>query len=198
MKEDFENYNIEDEDDAKHYTMWSIVPRIMTTPASGWLMARDRGPTAEMATLRFLLPLSLLSGASDFLSLLYPLQNTFQGVLVGGVINFFSFFLGYYIALVLARLFLPKEGRDFPTSNYGRLLTMTGIATLAIFHIVSMALPMLDFIFEFLPLWTLFLIYRGMHLADFKTDKSFYALGVMCVTVICSPMLVLWIFSFFT
>lgn len=203
MKEDFENYQIEDDEEeegqspGRKGTMWTIVPQIMIMPASGWEKARVKGPSAEIATVRFFLPLCLLSGFSVFLSKLYPGQLSFQGLLVEAVISFFSFFLGFYVALVIAKALLPKDARHFIPTNYGRLLTMTGVSTLAMFHILFEAFPMFDFIWEFLPLWTIFLIFRGTSAKEMHTDQYPLALGVLCVVIICSPILLEWIFSLF-
>lgn len=200
-EENFESYSIEDDEEegrtVKRLTMWSLMPRIMSAPSSGWQRTLEKGPSADIAVIRFLLPMALLSGGSDFFSLLYSVQASLEGVLVSGVISFCSFFLGYYMALVFAKVFLPKEDKGFPNTNYGRLLTMAGVATLAIFHILFKALPMFDFIIEFFPLWTIFLIYRGMKIAELRSDKSTFVLGVMCMVIICSPVLVEWVLSLF-
>lgn len=198
-QEDFESYQIEDEEEngERTLTLWNLVPRIMTMPASGWESTKRRGPSPDIATLRFLLPVCLLSGGSEFFTLLYQTQVEFTSILVAAVISFFSFFLGYYLTLILARLFLPKEAKFFPASKYGRLLTMTGVSTLAIFHFLYKALPMFDFFFEFLPIWTIFLVFRGMRLSDIVPEKAAFSMGVMCVVIVASPVLVEWIFTLF-
>lgn len=207
MNEDFESYRIEDEENdqpAKRQTMWSIVPQIMISPASGWAKAAECGPSPEIATLRFLLPLCLVSGASVFLTLLYPRHSgvlnedgAFTVLLVNAVIQFCSFFLGYYVALVMCKLFLPKDVKQLPTTAFGKLLIMTGTGTLAFFHILFELFPMLDFILVFLPLWTIFLLYKGMERSDMRSDKSILAIGVVCVVTIAGPTLVEWILALF-
>lgn len=196
----FESYNLEqdDNDDVRSGTMWTIVPQIMTMPASGWERLKKAGPSPEIATFRFLVPICILAGASDFFALLYPGQYGFTGLLVNSVVSFCSFFIGFYLALVLAKIFLPSEAKEFLSSSYGKLLTMTGVGTLAFFRILMQGLPMLDFILEFLPLWTIFLIYKGMKLSDIPSEKAAYSMGVMCVTVICGPVLTEWALSLFT
>lgn len=198
-EENYESYIIEDDekDDAPRLTMWSIIPRVMVTPESGWDLARRKGPSPDIATLRFLLPFCLVTGASNFLCYLYPGQHTFAGILVGAVITFCSFFLSYYVSVLCEKLFLPKEARDFPFTQYGKLLTMTGVASLAFFHILTQALPMLDVILEFLPLWTIFIVYSGMKNAGYVYDKQIYIVGVICIVIVCSPVLVEWLFSLF-
>ena len=169
----------------------------MTMPTLGWENALQRGPRPEIAVLRFLLPLSLLSAGSEFFSMLYQVQLNFTTVLVSSVITFCSFFLGYYLALVFAKIFLPKDARDFPSTSYGKLMTMIGIGTLAFFHILMMALPMFDFIIEFFPLWTIFIIFRGMKMVVVSAEKQMISLAVMCMVIICSPVLVEWFLSIF-
>lgn len=201
-EEDFESYVIEDDeepagDPGKKYTMWNIVPKVMVFPNIGWPLAQKSGPAPEIAIIRFLLPISILSAVSDFISYLYPGSNNFTTTLVGAVITFCSFFLGYYLALVLSKILLPKEARDLPSSSYGKLMTIAAIGTLAFFNILMQALPMFDSILEFLPIWTVYVIYTGMKYAKIETDKTVYAIGVVCVAVICSPVIVEWILNLF-
>lgn len=210
MNEDFESYSIEDNEDeevkepSRRLTMWTIMPQIMITPAAGWEKAKKFGPTPELATLRFLFPLCLLSGVSVFFALLYPRHNGLGGeesrftvLLVNSVIQFCSFFIGYYVALVLNKVFLPKDVRDFPSTSFGKLLVMTGISTLALFHIIFEVLPMLDFILVFLPLWTIFIIYKGLPYSGMHSEKKLLAIGTVCVTTILGPFIVEWILVLF-
>lgn len=184
-------------DSQKIYTMWSIFPKIMMMPSSGWERTLENGPQPEIAVLRFLLPMCLLAAGSEFFTLLYHSQLSFTDLLVNSVITFCSFFLGYYIAILFAQLFMPKDARTFPQTDYGRLLTMTGIVSLAFFHILFMALPMFDFVFEFLPLWTVFIIYKGMRIMVVSKERQTLALGVMCIVIICSPLVIDWFFALF-
>lgn len=196
--ENFESYNLDDEEnEIKRQTMWRLVPQVMTMPTSGWERMKLRGPIPEIAILRYLLPISLMAGAAEFFSLLYPGQAEFSSLLVAGVINFCSYFIGYFLALIFASIFLPKIARGFPGTNYGKLLTMTGVSTLAIFRILYKAFPMLDFVFEFLPIWTIFLVYKGMAIAGIEREKAAFAMGAMCLVVIACPVLVAWAFSLF-
>ena len=210
MNEDFESYNITDEEEVsgaegRRYTMWRLVPLIMIMPTIGWEKVRENGPSPELAVIRFFLPLCLVAGASVFLAFLYPHQsglaieeNKFTLLLVNSVIVFCSFFIGYYLALVMQKIFLPKDMRGFPHTPFAKLLTLTGVATLAIFHILFEALPMLDSILVFLPLWTIFIIFKGLQSAKIKSDKSLLAIGVVCIVVIAAPSLVKWVLILFT
>lgn len=199
MKESFDSYVVEDDEEeiGPHYTMWSIVPQSMFMPSRAWNKARTAGPQHEIATIRFLLPVCLAAAGADFISLLYPGQHSITGIVVGAVVTFIAFFLGYYLALVISKIFLPREAKDFPSSNYGKLVTMGGISTLALFHILSKALPMFDFFIEFLPLWTIYILYEAMKRAGIQSERYIFAVGVVCIAVICAPILVEWLMILF-
>lgn len=184
-------------DDDIRYTMWRISPRILTMPTVGWEMVASRGPKPEIAVLRFLLPLSLAAAGSEFFAILYKSELSFTSLLVQAVIIFSSFFIGYYLSLVLAKIFLPRDAKDFPSTPYGKLLIMTGVASLAFFMVLEKALPMVDFILEFLPLWTVYILYKGMTMVVVSGDKQTFSIGVICVVVISSPVIVEWFLSLF-
>ena len=202
MKEDNENFNsyvIEDDDDVeKRYTLWSIVPQAMINPAKGWRKGRFYGPMPEIAIIRFLIPLCIIAGVSDFFTLLYPGQYTFAGILLESVITLCSYFIGYFLALVLSRILLPGNSRHLPSTDYGKLLIMGAMGTLAFFHVLIKALPMFDFLLEFLPLWTIFIVFEGVKQVDKQEgDKALFAIGLLCVIIICSPILVEWVLALF-
>lgn len=209
--EDFENYNLEDEEEDKQgaaepsVTLWRLLPQIMITPSSGWERAKNVGPPPELAVVRFLLPLALISGAAVFLSLFYPHyalsmggESVFAVLLVSGVIQFCSFFIGYFLALVLAKVLLPKNAKFLISSPFGKLITLVGVATLALFHILYVALPMFDFFLDFLPLWTIFIIYSGLQKVALPSDKSILTVVVMCLVVIGTPTVIAWFLTLFT
>ena len=177
--------------------MWSIMPRVLTMPSAGWELAMTAGPRPEIAVIRFLLPVCLLAAGSEFFAYFYNVGLNFTAVLVQSVLIFTSFFLGYFIALVFSRLFLPKDAKDFPGSQFGKLLIMGGIGSLAFFEVLINLLPMIDFILEFLPLWTVFIIYKGMQMTVVSPEKQTWAIGAVCIVVICSPIVVEWFLSLF-
>ena len=184
-------------DSERRLTMWEIAPKIMIMPSVGWSLVMSRGPRPEIAVIRFLLPLCLLAAGSEFFSLLYHPDLGFTNVLVQSVITFTSYFLGYYIALVLSKLFLPKDAREFPATTFGKLLIMMGVGSLAFFLILIKVLPMIDFILEFLPVWSVYIIYKGMSMLVVSREKQLLSIGIVSIIVICSPLIVEWILTLF-
>ena len=184
-------------DSESRLTMWQIAPRIVMTPSVGWDMVMSRGPRPEIAVIRFLLPLCLMAAGSEFFTMIYNPDLSFTNVLVQSVITLTSYFLGYYIALVLAKLFLPKDAKEFPLTPYGKLVILTGVGSLAFFVVLIKLLPMIDFILEFLPVWTVFLIFKAMSKIAVSEEKQTLSIGIVCVIVICAPIIVEWFLSLF-
>lgn len=202
-KEDnFEEYTIQDEEEQrKPLTLpqiWLALLKAMVMPSTGWKQLNDNEIKPESVVVGFLLPLSVIAAFSNFFSLIYELDLRFTDLLVGIVITFFTYFLGYYIAVLIAKIFLPKQDRGFATSNYGRILILDSMGALAIIHIIMEALQLFDFVIEFFPLWTVYMLYKGMAFAKVDSNKATYSLGVMCVAVISSPVLINWFFDLFT
>lgn len=202
-KEDnFEEYSLEDEEE-KPTTLslpqiWLKMTQAIIMPSSGWIQLHKSEIRPEKAVLYFLLPISFLASLSDFFTLLYEIDVKYTDLLVGIVITFFSFFLGYYVALLIAKLFLPVADKEFPHTNYGRILTIGCVGALALIHILDEALPMFDFIIEFFPLWIVFMLYKGLGLSNLHENKFSYCLGVLSVAIISSPFLIEWFFSLFS
>lgn len=169
---------------------------IMTNPVSGWKELRRSKLQAGTLVVKMLLPLCIIAGLSDFLMMLYDSNQIFADTAINCVFTIFTYFLSYYIAIVLCLVFLPKASKKFPTSRYGEMLACISVSTLALFHIAEEVLPIFDMILVFLPLWTIYLIFKGMGFVKMSESKSTYTLGVVCVALICSPLLVSWAFSF--
>lgn len=176
--------------------IWKIFFTTLVAPDNGWRDLEEKGLKPDNFIVRFFIPLCLLGGCADFISLLYDSSLSFSETLVSSVINFIVNFLSYFLAIVVAGVFLPHHDKKFPYTPYGRFLVMFGVGSLVVYHILFRFLPMFDFLIEFFPLWTVYLIYKGCKKVDFDPSKSTYALGVMCVTIICCPILLEWVFSF--
>lgn len=205
MKEDnFEEYSIEDEEDDKKpsspqsSSIWNLLLKTMVMPSSGWKEIKTKEIRSESVSLAFFLPFCIIASLSDFFTVFYEVRHNYAELFVEIITTFFTFFVGYYICVLIAGVFLPHDDKPFATSNYGKIVQMAGITSLAIYHILYEAFPFFDFIIEFLPIWTVYLVYKAMALADIKSNKATYSLGVICVGIIGSPVLVEWLLSLIT
>lgn len=177
---------------------WELLFKIMAAPVEGWKELRRCGIHVDKIGFSLFLPLTLAAAFSDFFTFYYDTNISFIEVLINAVITFISFFIGYFMAGFFSKILLPRGMKGLPFSNYGKALTMISMSTLAIFHILDEALPIFEPIFYFLPLWTIYIIVKGMKFVKIIENRSSYTLGVMCVTIVGSPIFVEWFFSLFS
>lgn len=177
---------------------WSLLFKIMISPVEGWKDLRRSGLTPDNVGFGLFLPLSILAALSDFITLIYDPHIGWINVIVNSLLTFISYFFGYFIAGFASKILLPKRMKEFLYTNFGKAFAMFSISTLALFHILLEILPIFEPIFYFLPLWTVYIIVKGMKFVKIQEDKSSYTLGVVCVTIVGAPIFVDWIFSLFS
>lgn len=175
--------------------LWSLMAKIMISPIEGWKDLRRNKITPDSVGFGLFLPIVTIAALSDFILLIYDPHIEVLKVIFNCIITFVSFFIGYFISGFLAKLLLPSPVKPLPFSNFGKCMAMISIATLALFHVLGELLPIFEPIFYFLPLWTVYIIVKGMKFVRISENRSTYTLGVMCVTIVGSPIFVEWCFS---
>lgn len=186
------------DDDTPSRNVWALFFGIMMNPVEGWKDLRRSGISVDRIGFGLFLPVSAAAALSDFCKLYYDSNISFLEILINAVLTFISFFIGYFIAVVASKILLPKETKNFLFTNFGKAMAMLSISTLALFHIADEILPIFEPIFYFLPLWTVYIIVKGMKFVKIRENRSSYTLGVMCVTIVGAPIFVEWVFSLFS
>lgn len=103
-----------------------------------------------------------------------------------GLVTFCGFFFSYFLTLIFIKFLLPANCRDIFDTNFGKNYIATAMTSLALFDSLCLALPMLEPILVFLPVWTIFSICRGVkilgvperHRAQTATIVSMLTLGL--------------------
>ena len=185
-------------DDDRRAGPWSLLFKIMISPVEGWKSLRRSKISADSVGFGLFLPISVVAGLSDFLGLIYDPHIATLNVVIMSVLTFMSYFIGYFIAAFASRILLPRGMKDFLYTGFGKAFAMISISTLALFHIILECLPIFEPIFYFLPLWTIYIIIKGMKFVKIREDRSSYTLGVVCVTLVGAPIFVDWVFSLFS
>lgn len=176
--------------------VWSMLFTTMVNPVNGWKAFRRSKITSNALTLKLLLPCCAAAGLSEYFSLIYDPLVGLGATTITAIVTFFLYFASYYLAQLLARIFLPKVMKGLPSTRYGEILAMVGISTLALFHVPVSIFWYLNELLVFLPLWTIYLIFKGMKFVKMEEGKSTYTIGVECVAILCAPLLLEYIFSF--
>lgn len=223
MSQDFDNYNLEEEEDVTEITdtteasdtgngpgkepeksdsgekndkfSFRTLLRIMTNPVTGWKQLRRMKVKPDIVAGRLFYPLASIAAISCFANFIYTSSATLQSELSNALVVFVSFFFGYFVALSFLNLVLPQRLKDIASSPFVKEVIMTMMSTLAIFFTLYMLLPMLQPVLVFLPLWTIYLISRAGKFMKLPPNKSTTVIGLICTATIGSPVLIAWLFG---
>lgn len=203
-----EDDDAEDEDDTEEVTSGAedakaaaspsplgVLFRTMLTPVEGWKkLKRSRFKTDEVAG-RCFYPLVALAAVSEVSKIFYEANVTFSDWAIDGMTTFITFFFGYFTVLLVGGIILPSQSRDFLKKEIGKQFVMVSMSTLAIFWTLIQVLPAFEPVLVFLPLWTIYLIYKGIRVLRIPNEVENSTTGLMCMLVIGAPVLWNWLFS---
>ena len=172
-----------------------VLCRIMMSPVEGWKALRRGKFTPEEVASGCYYPCCGIAALSDFAGLIHDVNMHLTAVVISALGTFLSFFLSVYFAGLMMKILLPSSVKAFPDSSFGRQFVMMSLATMTLFHAMYEALPMIQPVLFFLPLWTAYIIVRGTRFVKSPVDRQSYTAGVLCFSIIGSPILIEWAFS---
>ena len=174
---------------------FAIMLKTMFTPVEGWKALKRAKFQPDRVAASLFYPCVAFASLSEFSAFVYEANVTVASVLVRAVETFISFFFSYYSVLAAAGILLGKRVGGILNSPFGKIFTMTSMATLPVFYMLYRLLPILGPMLVFLPLWTIYLVFRGVRFLRLPKEKESVATGILCTLEIAMPMLWNWIFT---
>lgn len=173
----------------------AVMFKTMFTPVEGWkaLKRAKFQPDKVMGSL--LSTCVALASVSEFMAFIYEANVTLTEVLVRAVVTFIAFFFSYYSVLAAAGILLGENVRKTLNSPFGKNFIMTSMATLPVFYALYRLLPILGPVLVFLPLWTIYMVFRGVRFLRLPKEKDNVATVLLCALEIGMPVLWNWIFT---
>lgn len=155
--------------------MWKFLGNIIQliiSPASGWedIAADDRRTDGRRGLtdirkvyLGSFLPLIAVCAATYFLRMLYTGGPDFLQALQQTIIQFFSLFLSYHIAIYVFSLALPRlmSIDEQPDPRRSALLIMHCISVIALVFLLGNLIKVNVALIQFLPIYVIFIIWKG-------------------------------------
>ncbi|MCM1369819.1 MAG: hypothetical protein NC204_05540 [Candidatus Amulumruptor caecigallinarius] len=186
-----------DSDSAAKASPFGLMLKTMFTPVEGWkALKRSRIKPEDFAS-RCFYPLVALSTASEATSFLYEANFTYTDLVYAGITTFVSFFFGYFTVLLFGGIMLPPEAKEVMKKPIGKLFVLLNMSTLAIFYTLGRVLPMADPILVFLPIWTIYLVFKGIRILRVPKDKENITTSLLSVLIVGAPILLNWVFTEF-
>lgn len=166
-----------------------LILDILLNPVNGWKRLHSLRLSPGYVAMRSLLPMAALAGLSKFADLIYDGRESFATLFSSSLIYFLAFFFGYFLIRAVSDFILPSYARENMRSDKGRNFLLVVLSTLAFFFSLPNIFPMLEPILVFLPLWTLYIIFRGMKALRIKKDKENVIATILSFLVCGVPLL---------
>lgn len=193
--EDDSDSESEEDNGYKKPSPLGLLMKTMLTPVEGWkALKRARISTDSFASGCFL-PCVFFAALIEFIKIFYEANYTIGNWLLDTVSTFLIFFFGYFSVILLGGVILPKKARVLMHKDIGKQFVMLNISTLALFWALIELVPMLDPVLVFLPLWTIYLIYKGIRVIRVPSEVEISTTGYMCLLIIGMPLLWNWIIN---
>lgn len=181
-----------DEEEDKRRSVFLNLLEIMFNPVEGWKKIRRNKITVEEIQSGCFYPLLAVLAVSQFVDYFYTGNFNLGALVTEAVVAFVSYFLGYFCIMLVLSLVLPKEIFANIEDNFGKVYVITGLSTLVIFSIFTELLPMLWPVLIFLPLWTVYILYKGSRFFKLEESKELKFMIISCAVIIGMPYLIDW------
>ena len=179
-----------EEQQLKRVSIFGILLKIMFSPVEGWKLLRRSNTSLENLQSSCFYPLLALVAISKFADYFYSVNVGLTQLVSKAVVAFVSYFFGYFCIQIVMAWLLPKDMAEKIDTPFGRKYIIISLSTLAIFSFITDLVPMLWPILIFLPIWTLYIMFKGVRFFNLyvKQEMKFYI--IVSAAVIAIPLLI--------
>ena len=177
----------------KRYSPFLLLLGILMTGTAGWKDLRRSRLSPEQTAAGCFYPLIALTAVCRFMDWFYLPEFNLASTLVSAVSIFASFFFSYFAVHVVCKWLFPYAAKSKTDTSFFKLLVQYSLSSLALFWIPAEILPILEPLTVFLPIWTAFLITKGIRFMRLPEQYHKRCMVTIVVTVIVMPYLFLWI-----
>lgn len=177
---------------ANQSTWIALLFKIMFNPVEGWKSLRRNKKGIESLQSGCFYPLLALLAMSKFADYFYSVNIGLSQLVTEAVIAFVSFFFAQFCVPMILTWVFPKEFGKHVDSKFGKEYIIVALSTLTLFSIIINILPMIWPILIFLPIWTLYIMFKAVRFfqLDNKVEMKFFVISG--ASVIGVPLLIEW------
>ena len=174
----------------KKKSAFALLFRIMFDPVEGWKKLRRSKISADNIQSACFYPLLALLAISKFADFFYSVNVSLTRVVTEAIVAFVAYFFAYFCIPVMLSWVLNKETMEKFEAKSGRQYLLIALSTLVLFAIITNLLPMLWPILIFLPIWTLYIMFKGTRffLLQHNDEIKFFVWSGLAV--IATPLLI--------
>lgn len=179
--------------DEKAPSPLGLLFKTMFTPVEGWKALKRARLKTETFASRCFYPLIGLCAVSEAMQMFYEANVTFADWAKNGLTTFMTFFFGYFTVILFGGIVFPRKSRDVLKKEIGKQFVMLAMSTLAMFWTLIQIVPMFEPVLVFLPLWTIYLVYKGVRILRVSKDVENSTTGLLCMLIIGVPVFWNWL-----
>lgn len=166
---------------------------ILMTGTAGWKDLRRSRLKPEQAASGCFYPLIALASVCRFSDWFYLPEFNLSNTLISAVSVFVAFFFSYFAIQVVCRWLFPIEAKSKTENPFFKLLVQYALSSLAVFWIPGELLPILEPLTVFLPIWTAFIITKGIRFLRLPENQINRCMITIVVSVIIMPYFFFWV-----
>lgn len=171
---------------------FGLLFRIMFNPVEGWKQLRRSHVTIDKIQSGCFYPILAFLAISVFADYFYSVNIGLSQLVTEAVVTFVAFFFGYFCIQMVLSWILPKDMALKFEEPFGKEYLSISLSTLALFSIITNLLPMLWPILIFLPIWSLYLMFKGIRFFHFEPNQEMKFFVLSGASVIGVPLLIEW------
>lgn len=176
----------------KRHSPFFLLLGILMTGTAGWKDLRRTRLKPEQTAAGCFYPLIALASVCRFADWFYLPDFNLSNTLISAASVFASFFFSYFAVQVVCRWLFPLSAKAKTETPYFKLIVQYALASLALFWIPAEILPILEPLTVFLPIWTAFIITKGIRFLLLPEQYHNRCMVTIVVTVIVMPYLFMW------
>ncbi len=177
----------------KRHTPLFLLFNILMTGTAGWKDLRRARLKPEQTASGCFYPIIALASVCRFADWFYHPDFDLSATLIGAASVFASFFFSFFAVQIVCRWLFPAPVKGKTETVYFRLMVQYALSSLALFWIPSEILPILEPFTVFLPIWTAFIITKGIRFLLIPEQYFNRCIVTIVVTIIVMPYLFMWL-----
>lgn len=170
-----------------------LLADILFTGTAGWKRLRRSRLSPDQTAAGCFYPILALAAICRFADWFYLPEFDLASTLINAASIFASFFFSYFAVQALCRLLFPFNAKSKTESDFFKLLIQYSLSSLALFWIPAEIFPIIEPITVFLPIWTVFIITKGVRYLRLPENNRNRCMVTIIVSTILMPYFFMWL-----
>ncbi len=170
--------------------------QLIISPSKGWEDIAAVGEEPGKLCSDGFYPLVGVTACTVFVQRFYDVDLSLVTLIQGAIITFVKYFVSYFLASFIFSFFLGKmvDSGDLNEKKY-HTFVIYNLSLLSLITIVANCLPMELSIVQFLPVFTIVVMWFGRRYLAIKEDSSFNFIFLSALSLLVAPYLIGRVFN---